>query len=279
MACKVGRPLVEQLRGANIPTLVASRSGQAPAGAGAELTGVKFDWDDEATWGPVLATPIRAVFIITTELTNQETVKKFVTQAREKAGISRFVLLSASAVPEGGPLTGQTHKFLRELGDEGKIGWAVLRPTWFQENFLGGHHTSSLIDENKLYSASGSGRIPWVSTSDIAAVGLHALTAAEPPNKEYIVLGPELLVYAELAEIFTSVLGRKITYQEIDEATLAAVYEKNGVPAEFAKLVASMDTMIKNGAEDRINDVVESVTGRKPRSFREFVEANKAVWS
>ncbi|KAI1414913.1 putative ergot alkaloid A [Hypoxylon sp. FL1857] len=270
---KVGSRLVPLLLEANIPTLVASRSGKAPTGA----TGVHFDWDNESTWEPILANPIKAVFLVAPGSPDQSPIIKFIDVAREK-GVRRFVLLSASSVEEGGPLMGQTHKRLRELGDEGKIEWAVLRPTWFMQNFEA-YHAHTIKGENKIYSATGPGRIPWVSAEDIAAVGFVALTAPQPPNTDYMVLGPELLKYTDLAEIFSSVLGRKITYQEITEAELSARYQKMGLPAEYAAVLASMDTEIRNGAEDRTNDVIRTVAGKEPRKFRDYVEINKAVWA
>ncbi|OTA68548.1 putative ergot alkaloid A [Hypoxylon sp. EC38] len=271
---KVGSRLVPLLIEASIPTLVASRSAKAPAGA----TGVKFDWDDESTWKPILANPIKAVFLVASTSPDQSPIIKFIDIARAK-GVRRFVLLSASSVEEGGPLMGATHKRLHELGDEGKIEWAVLRPTWFMQNFSEGYHVKTIKEENKIYSATGPGRIPWVSTEDIAAVGFRALTSPQPPNTDYLVLGPELLRYTDLAEIFTSVLGRKITYHELSEAELAERYQQIGAPAEYAAVLAAMDTAIRNGSEDRTSDVIRTVGGKEPRRFREFVEANKAIWS
>lgn len=124
---KVGSRTAPLMQATGIPTLVASRSGKAPAG----LTGVKFDWDDKSTWEPLFATPIQAVLLIGQSTPDEpEKMKAFIDLARAK-GTSRFVLLSASSIEEGGPLFGQAHRYLRELGHEGKVGWAVLRPTWF----------------------------------------------------------------------------------------------------------------------------------------------------
>jgi festuclavine dehydrogenase len=82
----------------------------------------------------------------------------------------------------------------------------------------------------------------------------------------------------QLAKTFTELLGRDITYHELTQVELAQRHEAFGLPAEYAHALAMMDTAIKNGAEDRVNDLVLTTTGRKPVGFREFVEANKAVW-
>ena len=51
------------------------------------------------------------------------------------------------------------------------------------------------------------------------------------------------------------------------------------MPDEYANMLSSMDTMIAKGAEERLNDVVEGITGEEPRSFRDFAEANTACWT
>lgn len=138
-------------------------------------------------------------------------------------GIKRFVLQSASCIEPGGPAMGKVHGYFRELGSRGEIEWAVLRPSWFQrmffdcpfislvcstkerlthtatENFaVQENHLQSIRDEAKIYSATGDGKIPWISADDIAAVAVQALTMPEPPNTEFLVLGPELLSYDDV---------------------------------------------------------------------------------
>ncbi|KAK6949016.1 hypothetical protein Daesc_009088 [Daldinia eschscholtzii] len=271
---KVGSRIAPLLHAAGVPFLVASRSGSAPNG----YKGVKFDWGDESTWEPVFSTPISTVYLVAPPADDQDTMKKFVDLALSK-GAQRFVLLSASAVEEGGPIMGKVHTYLRELGEAGKIGWAVLRPTWFQENFLQEHHLSALKKENRIYSSTGSGKIPWVSAQDIAGVAFYALTTPQAPNTDYMILGPELLTYADLAEIFTSVLGRKITHVDLTESELVDRWASVGLPPQYGAALAAMDTAVRHGSEERSSDAVLRTTGREPRRFRDFVEENKATWA
>ncbi|KAI1384150.1 putative ergot alkaloid A [Hypoxylon trugodes] len=270
---KVGSRIAPLLQAAGVPTLIASRSPKAP-------TGVKFDWDDEATWTSALthSPAIQTVYLVVSTSPNAiEVAHKFIDLAREK-GVKRFVLLSASCFEEGGPFLGQTHKYLHQLGDEGKIEWAVLRPTWFQENFLHDPRVNVLKKESKMYSATGAGRIPWVSTRDIAAVAFHALTTPKAPNTDLLILGPELLTYDDLAKIFTSVLSRPIIYKELSEADLSAHWVEIGIPPTYAQMLSALETEIKGGSEDRTSDVVRTLTGNEPRPFKEFLEENKTAW-
>ncbi|MFE3456146.1 hypothetical protein ACFXKD_01275 [Nocardiopsis aegyptia] len=101
-------------------------SGRARAGArsrrpvrrratpGPDAEPVRFDWYDPSTHGAVLQSADRAV------------------------------LLSSSALPEVGPGVGRVHSALPALFEF----WAVLRPSWFMQNFTGAHAHAVTIREH-----------------------------------------------------------------------------------------------------------------------------------
>ncbi|KAK4449361.1 hypothetical protein QBC34DRAFT_405744 [Podospora aff. communis PSN243] len=269
----VGSRIVQQLASSSIPALVASRSGSGK-------NGVIFDWLDRETWNnPYDKGDVRAVYLIAPPMMDAASVMMdFVDFARGK-GTKRFVLQSASAIEPGGPAMGKVHAYLRELGTRGEVDWAVLRPTWFQENLgVQENHVRSIRDESKIYSASADGKIPWVSADDIAAVAVQMLTRQEPANTECLILGPELLGYDDLAAILSEILHRKIIHVDLSTAALAKRHQSFGMPESFANMLSSMDTAIKFGAENRTNDVVLSITGVPPKSFRKYAESVKSVW-
>lgn len=146
------------------------------------------------------------------------------------------------------------------------------------------NHLESIRAQNKIYSTTGPGRIPFVSARDIAAVAVAALTAppADPPNREYFVVGPELLSYSDVAAGLSRVLGRRIAHVDLAEAELARRYHEGyGIPEQYANILAGMDTGIRNGAEEHNSlggDVLE-VTGCPPRGFADFVEENRDLWA
>lgn len=68
-------------------------------------------------------------------------------------------------------------------------------------------------------------------------------------------------------------MHQRLTSFELEEMHMA-----NGIPENYAKVLASLDIAIKNGAEDRTGDVVLALTGKEPGTFRAFAEASKAAW-
>jgi len=66
-------------------------------------------------------------------------------------------------------------------------------------------------------------------------------------------------------------LGRKITHKSITEDEATSTMQSFGLPEDIARVLAGLDTYIKEGKEEIMNDTVEKVTGKAPRRFRDFV--------
>jgi len=237
-----------------------------------------FDWYDSATWPTAFSNAaVTAAFLVSPpDIDCAPPVNKFIDFAIER-GVKRFVLLGASLLPvEDGPMMSQISKYLLTLNVE----YAILRPTWFMENFSEVQHQPSIQNEDRIVTATGDGRVPFVAASDIAAVGFHALTDEVPHNTDHLILGPELLSYNDVAALLTTKLNRKITHVSISEEEIVSVFSSIGLAPELVKALAAMDTAIKDGAEDRLNDAVLKVTGKKPKTLEEFVDevVGMGVW-
>jgi len=190
------------------------------------------------------------------------------------ASVRRFVLLSSASIPEDGPVFGAVHRYLREHAPE----WAVLRPSYFMQNFTdAGHgHGHSLRHSGHIYTAAGDGKVGFVDADDIAAVGFHALTDKEPHNREHIITGPESLTYDDVAEVIRRVTGLNAKHIHITPEELTERHKAAGLPESYAEYLAGLDVRIRlEGLEDQITDTVLRVTGREPRSLEQFISEHK----
>ncbi|WAL63411.1 NAD(P)H-binding protein [Amycolatopsis cynarae] len=259
-----GSRTAAQLTAAGQRVKAASR--RATPVAGTEP--VPFDWYDPATHTAALDGVDRVYLIPPVgDSDPATTMLPFLYQARI-AGVHRAVLLSSSAISEGGPAVGRVHQALPDLFEQ----WAVLRPSWFMQNFTGAHaHALSIRDEGIIWSATESGRVGFVDAEDIAAVAVRALTGEQAPNTDLVLTGPEALSYDDIAAIVTEVTGRPVVHRRL-------CYEQmrdrltTQMPVEFAAILAGLDRAIAEGAEDRITDTVQRLTGRPPRTFQALLE-------
>lgn len=223
---------------------------------------VRFDWDVPATFDGALD-GVHGVYLIPPVgvVDPLPVVESFLSRARL---VRRVVLLSASAVRESATGMGALPSLVRTMPE-----WAVLRPSWFMQNFTGEHQVAEGVRAGEIVSATGDGRIAFVDAADIAAVAARALTDPAPHNTDHLITGPEALSYADAAAIISEITGREVRHRPVGTAEMTARFARS-VPEEFAALLASLDEDIRGGSEDRVSTAVEDVTGRPARSFREF---------
>jgi uncharacterized protein YbjT (DUF2867 family) len=108
--------------------------------------------------------------------------------------VKRAVLQSGSPISSGDPGLGLVHAAIAEIFPE----WAVLRPSWFMQNFSGKHvQAESVRARGELVSATGTGRVGFIGARDIARTAAAVLTADVAANRDAILTGPEALSYDE----------------------------------------------------------------------------------
>lgn len=87
------------------------------------------------------------------------------------------------------------------------------------------------------------------------------------------------LTEMQCADILSDVIDKKVIHINLTVDELVERHVQNaGLSKEYAQVLAAMDIPIRNGSEERLNDVVLKITGRKPKTFREFALENKSVW-
>lgn len=252
-----------------LPRIASRRGSESGSDAGFSER-VRFDWYDPSTHRDAVE-GVHAMYVLAPvgEPDPAPIMTPFLHLAAQ-AGVRRAVLLSSSAIAPGTPGLGAVHTALGELFGQ----WAVLRPSWFMENFVESHpHARSVRDHGEIVSATGEGRVGFVAAEDIAAVAVAALLDATPHNTDHVLTGPEALSYDEVAAILSEVTGSPVRHRRVSPAELADRLGDTGLPVGFARLLADLDDAIAGGAEDRTTSTVARLTGREPRSFRDVVSA------
>lgn len=215
---------------------------------------------------------VRAVYMIAPPLDSapERTMCPFIDRAL-MAGVNRFVLLGSSAIEEDEPGLGRVHRHLRDRAPE----WAVLRPSWFMQNFVNPQHVhaQSLAAGEPMITATGRGKIAFIDAGDIARTAVRLLIDTRIRNADYVLTGPEALAFDDVAAIFREHTGRPTSHRSVSPAELVDRWTAGGMPAEYANLLAALDERVARGSEARTTRVVEEITGEPPRSFAAFVAA------
>lgn len=260
---KTGSALAQLLKARGAPLRTAARG--ALAGSPDH---VRFDWSDPRTHGPAVAGVERLYLVAPVGKADPlPLVEPFLAEALA-AGLRRVVLLSSSAVNPGDPGLGQIDALVRATAPE----WATLRPSWFMQNFVGDHPLADGIrSRGEIVTATGAGRLPFVDARDIAATAAALLEADSLVSSEHLVTGPQALSYADAAALISELSGRSVRHVDVPQEALAQRLVDAGYEPEFASALAALDGDIRAGRQAQIADTVLGLTGRPPRSLRDFL--------
>lgn len=263
---KTGQRVVERLTAIGAEVAVGTRK---PVDA----RDVRFDWADPASVAAFAG--CFAVYIVSpTDRTDHLDVMRPILEGAIERKVRRFVLLSSSLLERGGPMMGDVHDWLSGNAPE----WSVLRPSWFMQNFSEGPHARTVREDNAIYSATGNARVGFIDAEDIAAAAVSCMLSAEPLNGDKILTGPEVLSYDDTARILSDVTGRTIRHVALSKRELADRFEAQGLPHDYADILAGLDETLRSGVEDRTTDGVAQLTGTTPGSFRAFAARNAMAW-
>ncbi|KAJ6544382.1 hypothetical protein B0H19DRAFT_957082 [Mycena capillaripes] len=262
---KSGTPLTQRFREANIPVILTTQSGNVPA----PFKGVRFDWLDASTYEIPFAADasIDRIYLIAPPVFDMfPPMKAFIDFAIQK-GVKRFVLMSAAMIAAGDPIMGKAHEYLHSR----EVEYCALRPTWFFDNILV-HYSDTIRTQDEIVNAAGSGLIGWISTDDIADVVFKALTDQVIEHTNPIMVGPELFTYAQIADMLSDALGRKITHRNVTADQFKNIMVQRGMPEEYAAFMSNADVLIAGGGEEKAFRQADFVGTKR---LRDFIESHK----
>jgi uncharacterized protein YbjT (DUF2867 family) len=266
---KTGRRVVSRLRAAGVPARAASRQGET-----------WFDWNDHSGWDAALA-GARAAYLV--DLVDEAvawdpdvSMGAFCERA-VASGLERLVLLQARTDEEAGgkSLTG-SELHVQESGLE----WTVLRPTWFSQNFDEGVLLDA-VRAGELRLPAGQGLEPFVDCEDVAAVAVAALTEDGHHGRTYELTGPRLLTFGDAAAEISRAAGREVRYVPLPRTEYVEELLAEGVPADYAELLADLLGQIEQGRNARLSDGVQQALGRPPMDFATYAAtaAQTGAWA
>ncbi|MFC0237053.1 NmrA family NAD(P)-binding protein [Fictibacillus phosphorivorans] len=269
---KTGRRITDRLIELGKPVLATTRQ---PPSKLDRSNAIYFDWYDESTHLPALKNVDQLYLVAPVGDTDPAKVMiPFIKKALAQE-VKRFVLLSSASISEEELVFGPVHQTIKRLAPE----WAVLRPSYFMQNFTTAPHVETINMQNLIISATGQGKIGFVDVNDIAEVGVRALVDVNPHNTEHIITGPDILSYNEVSQIISDVTGRTIMHQSIPDEEFIRRWIKAGLSKDYASFMTELERRIREeGTEAQVTETVWRVTGRSPISFTQFVQYHANAW-
>jgi uncharacterized protein YbjT (DUF2867 family) len=263
---KTGRRLARLLSAAGHAVRAGART---PGAASPGVEPVRFDWDDDTTWGPALAGTTGAYLVPPALRTDHPPLLGRLAGQAADAGLQRLVLLSARGVDQGpsNPLLEAERAVTAAAGD--RVAVTVVRPTWFAQNATESFFRPG-IEQGALVAPTGDGAVPWIDAEDIAAVAAATLTGEGHAGRVYELSGPRALTLAETAAVLTPYAGREVRHVDLPVEAWVQGAADDGLPPDYAQLLGGLFHVIRAGHEAGISDGVQQVLGRPATSYEDW---------
>jgi uncharacterized protein YbjT (DUF2867 family) len=196
--------------------------------------------------------------------------------AAKRAGVKHVVKLSVwhvdpNATTNFAKLHGWSEQHLRRSG----LGWTMLRPTFFMQNWLG---LGGMIKSGSIYQPAGDGKAPYIDVRDIAAVAATVLSEAGHEGKAYSITGPRDLSYHDVASAVSKVIGKPVNYVDVPRDAAKQSMLQMGMSDWQAESILELTDLLKAGKMSGVSGDVRKVTGKPPRSIEQFLSDHAAAF-
>ena len=196
--------------------------------------------------------------------------------AAKNAGVSHLLYTSMPNPEPVSPVLFADDHYSTEQAIKGSgIPYTIFRNGWYQENlFLSLPHA---IASGRWYTSAGEGRIAHGARDDMAAAIAAGLASGSTDSMTYTLTGPHAYTTAEIAALVSEVTGKPLEVIQVPDEALTEGVKAAGVPEDFADVVVSFDVNTRSGRIAMVTDAIETLSGRKPQTLKQFLEANKAA--
>lgn len=216
----------------------------------------------------------RVFFLSPPGYTNQnELLVPIIEKAKQKK-IKKAVMMSAMGANayEAAPLR-QAEIQLEKSG----VAYNIIRPNWFMQNF-NTFWIEGILKANTIFLPVGEAKTSFIDARDIAAVAAELLTTERYNNQDFDLTGSESLTHQEAATLISESTGKRIGFQDISSKEMLGLLQKAGLPTNYSEFLIMILAALKEGHAERRTDAVEKITGRKPRSFKQYTLDYKTSW-
>ncbi len=203
--------------------------------------------------------------------------KQFVDVAKA-SGVQHVVKMSSmEAIPNAKAPIPKIHYASEQYLQKSGLAWTMIKPNFFMQNFLGSGGT--IKEQGKFFLPMAQGKTVMIDTRDIGACVAVVMTTPGHEGQAYQLTGPEVLGFADAAERFTKVLGRKIEYVHVPMPAYRQTLARFLTNEWHLNAVCELFQEIADGQDLHLSGTVQKLTGKPPTSLEQFIRDHQAVFS
>ncbi|SDZ13545.1 Uncharacterized conserved protein YbjT, contains NAD(P)-binding and DUF2867 domains [Geodermatophilus africanus] len=184
---------------------------------------------------------------------------------------------SAGIRPDGPDACRQHFDAEKHLADSG-VPWAVVRPNGFMQTLIVAM-AATVRERGLIANPLGTAGISLVDCADVGAAAAAVLTDPRHDGRHYVLTGPAAPTYAEIAAVISEETGVDVKVLDVTPEQAGDAARARGLSDWEAGHLTEMLGMFRTGASEYVTTDVEEVTGRQPRSVRDFVRDHRHLFT
>ena len=190
----------------------------------------------------------------------------------KRATIKHIIFLSVQGAEKSKMIP---HHKIEKLIIDSQIPYTFLRPCYFMQNFTT-ILQSDLLNNNRIYLPAGQAKFTLIDVTDIGNVTAKILTEQQNHhNKSYELTNDETLTFAEMAEKISKRIGKDIQFISPNLLQFFFTKRKEKMPVMLILIMIMLHYLPRFQKTPNTTNWVKIITGQAPKSFDDFVLANK----
>ena len=194
-------------------------------------------------------------------------------------GVERIVFLSVAGAETRAYLPhAKIEARLALLARRTELKVGNLRPGFFAQNLLSAYR-EDIKHDDRLYVCAASGKVAFVDTEDVGAVGARALVDGSLDGKAAALTGPAALTFDDVAALLSEALNRQ------------SVYTRASIPGFFghrvfhrgsglleAAVITALHAGLRRGNAETVSPELQEILGRPATPLADVIARHIDAW-
>lgn len=275
-AGNVGREVAHALCRAGARVIAADhREARVRSLFGDTVVAAHLDFHDRTTWSASLHGAEHMFLMRPPAIADVEnSLNPFIDFARSK-GVDHVVFLSVAGAGANKVVPHRkVEDHLRARGDH----HTNLRPGFFAQN-LASAYREDIVESDRIYVPAGRSRVNWIDVRDVAEVAALVLSnPAAHRGRSYTLAGPRPVLWSEVTDALTRVLGRPIHYAPASVIGYVRHLSRRGLPRSAVLVQTILHFLLRFGQGATEDPTLERLLGRRARTVEQYIVEHAPLW-
>jgi uncharacterized protein YbjT (DUF2867 family) len=195
------------------------------------------------------------------------------------AGVERIVFLSVVGAETRAYLPhAKIEARLALLARRTELKVGIVRPGFFAQNLLTAYR-EDITHDDRLYVCAASGKVSFVDTDDVGAVGARALIDGSLDGKAVRLTGPAALTFDDVAVLLSAALNRRIGYTRasIPGFFYHRVFDRGSGLMEAA-IITALHAGLRRGDAEAVSPELPQILGRPATPMADVIARHVDAW-